>query len=399
MIFLKILYILCLVLILHSYLIYPLIVWICSTVRSSKSDLTGPEPTTISILMSVYNEEKNIESKLKSLYDQKDLGANAGIYIGSDASNDRSNELIRAFIKDNQLESRWHFFEYIQRGGKASVVNKLVEEISKENPMGPDHIFVLTDANVLMDVYAIRNLCLSFRDPEVGLVDSYMINLNPEDEGVAPSESFYISAEGALKFHEGQAWKSTIGPFGGCYAIRSNHFITIPQNYKVDDFFLAMNVFQNGQRSVVQKMARVYEKVSTEIGEEFKRKRRIAAGNFQNMKRFVNLWWPVSSQLSFSIFSHKILRWVTPHLFILLLLISAILASFGDNIFTAIMLIKVFMVIGILLLGKLGSMINVRIPLISRLYYFVIMNAALFVGFLDYRKGIKTGVWAPPKRT
>jgi glycosyltransferase involved in cell wall biosynthesis len=348
--------------------------------------------------MSVYNEEKTLENKLNSLLSQTNLNSETKIYIGSDASTDRSNQIIRSFIDKNGLDSKWHFFEYSERRGKASVVNKLLKEITKTRPVASDHILILTDANVLMEEDVIHHLQSGFNDPGIGLVDSYMINLNPKDTGVAPSESFYISAEGALKYREGQIWKSTIGPFGGCYAIRSIHYTPIPTNYKVDDFFLAMNVFQNGQGAIVQKKAKVYEKVSTEIGEEFKRKRRIAAGNFQNMKRFRTLWWPVRNQLSFSIFSHKILRWMSPQLFLFMLLTSAALSVFAEGFFANLLTLKLVLFGLILLIGKLGILLGIRVPIISRLYYFVMMNIALFAGYIDYLKGIRSGVWEPPKR-
>ena len=103
-----------------------------------------------------------------------------------------------------------------------------------------------------------------------------------------------------------------IGPFGGCYMLRSNYFSKVPDNYLVDDFYIAMEVFRKGGLAINDLSAICTESNSSDILEEFKRKSRISAGNFQNLLTFKNLLWPPFSKLAFNFISHKVLRWLGP---------------------------------------------------------------------------------------
>lgn len=104
-----------------------------------------------------------------------------------------------------------------------------------------------------------------------------------------------------------------IGPFGGFYALRKNLYQLIPENFLVDDFFICMNVLKQNFKSIADPDAIAYEEVSEDWKQEYKRKARISAGNFQNLIHFENLLLRFNST-SFCFFSHKVLRWLGPFL-------------------------------------------------------------------------------------
>ena len=141
------------------------------------------------------------------------------------------------------------------------------------------------------------------------------------------------------------------------------------------------------------------EGVSHDIQEEYRRKRRISAGNFQNMRTFTQLWWPPFSALSYAFFSHKILRWLGPFFIIGILIGTGLLALSGNLLFIVLFPIIIIGMLLVIVLDQVFSYFSVHIPILRGLRYFLYMNAALLEGFFKYLKGIKSNVWQPPKRS
>ena len=128
---------------LHSYLLYPAIIRILSFRKKGNRNFYLPEELLprITILMSVHNEEDVLEGKIDSIFKTNYPVEHIKVLIGSDASTDRTNEIL------GQLASKYDGVSFIlfpQRKGKANVINDLIDEAESK-------ILVLTDANVLFE--------------------------------------------------------------------------------------------------------------------------------------------------------------------------------------------------------------------------------------------------------
>src|SRR6266478_2811709 len=107
-------------LIVYSYAIYPLLLALVPLRRHEGP----PEPSewpSVSVLVSVYNEEKHITERIENLLALDYPHDKLEILIGSDGSTDRTNELVRQF-----RDPRVQLHEFEQRGGKPSVLNRLI---------------------------------------------------------------------------------------------------------------------------------------------------------------------------------------------------------------------------------------------------------------------------------
>ncbi|MEZ4986544.1 MAG: glycosyltransferase [Saprospiraceae bacterium] len=346
----------------------------------------------VSILMAVHNEEIVIRDKLESLVAQKYPNP-IHVYIGSDNSSDATNTIVDEYT---QQYPHFHFVPFTQRQGKPGVINQLAVMATQRVPAGKEHIFIITDASVMLSPLVTQSLVKHFREPNMAIVDAHMVHTEMQPEDISHSESTYISWEGQLKYNESVAWKRMVGPFGGCYALRSDYFAPVPDNFLVDDFYITMQAFRKGGLAINEPTARCYEPVGHEIKEEFRRKARISAGNLQNMLTFTDLWWPPTQMPQFAIFSHKIVRWLGPIWLILLLLSSGLLGEQGFYHFSFSGLLALYL--GVPLLDVVLQQLGVHISLLRSIRYFLTMNLALFAGYFRYFKGIKTNVWQPPKR-
>ncbi len=352
------------------------------------------ELPNISVLMAVFNEEKVILEKLESLAAIDYPAGKIQLFIGSDCSSDATDELVCAFQK--KLPNL-HFFAFEARRGKPPVINELAEIAQKLNPAGKDHVFLLTDASVMLAPGAVFELAKHFKNPKIGVVDAQISGTGLREPGISRSEGQYMSREIALKNDESRAFGMMMGPFGGCFAVRSDLFAPIPPNSLVDDFYITMQVLAGGHSAISAPNARCTEGATHAVGDEYRRKKRIAAGSFQNLARFKRLVLPPVSRLGFVFFSHKVLRWFGGFL-----MLAAWVAAFflmGKNWFYGLAfwaMTAIFLCVPAL--DYLLKSLKINWLPVRSLTYFILMNVALMDGFLKWARGVRTNIWTPTKR-
>ena len=380
----------------HSYILYPLILKInargkqANTTCFQKTDKLPP----VSVIMSVYNEEDVIRDKMESLLALDYPKDRLHIYIGSDRSDDRTNEI----LKDYETKiSNFSFHPFKVRRGKPGVVNDLAQIAFEKTGQSEEHIFLLTDASVILKEETLFELVKHFKNKDIMIVDSNMVNVGLKAEGISVLENQYISSEVSLKNLESLVYGKMVGPFGGCYTIRSSHFSMIPDKFLVDDFYITMRAFEKGGDAINEMKAICYEALPDDLWEEYRRKSRISAGNFQNLLTFRHLLFK-GNKLSFAFFSHKVLRWLGPFFIIFAMISGLILSFYGNIIYQSLFLLMMVGGLGIPFLDFLLKKMNVNILAFRAVKYFVLMNIALLEGFFKFIKGIKTNVWQPPKR-
>ncbi len=374
------------ILILHSYLFYPFLLIICSKISGKKLKSSSDFTPSLSILIPAHNEEKVIGSKIHSLYSSDYPSHLLEVIVGSDSSSDNTVQMTKELRKEYPSLK---IIEFNRRTGKPEVINKLVDEASGE-------ILILTDANVIPARDTIRKLTGLFADREVCLADTRPLNTGIKKTGISVPEAAYSGIEFMLKNAEGKLWGTLMGPFGGFYAIRKECYVPNPENTLADDFRIAMNILTAGGKCVSHDGATVNEEISDDLMEEFRRKVRISAGNFQNLSSFSYLLLKPFTILSFCFISHKVLRWVSPFLGLVVFLNSALLANHSLFFFLVLLLQLIFLILPPvdLILKFFG--INL-IPL-RMVTHFCLANTALMAGFLKYLGGIRSGIWKPTKR-
>jgi cellulose synthase/poly-beta-1,6-N-acetylglucosamine synthase-like glycosyltransferase len=387
MIVLQVIFWFSLLLIIHTYLLFPAILQFLARKKEAEG---APVPAAsyplVSVLIAAYNEKQVISSKIESIIRGEYPLEGLEILVGSDASTDGTNEeLLTLAAAHPNIQGL--FFE--ERTGKPGVINQLVEKARGD-------ILMITDANVMLDTRTILEVVSRFRDPDVGLVDTMMINTHLHKDGISRQERFYISREVRIKHHESLIWGSMMGPFGGCYAVRKELYKPVPGNFLVDDFYINMSVLRQGFKCISNLDAKVYEDVSNNLWEEFRRKKRISAGNFQNLAVFGHMIFSGPPGVRFCFFSHKVIRWLVPFLVILTLGSSLFLGKFW--ILYRILAILHGAVLAVPLLDLLLRIFKIHALPLRFISHFVLMNLALLAGFIRYLGGIKSNVWQPTRR-
>ena len=386
-ILLEIIFWICLTFILHTYLFYHLSIRIFARNKKGNTKIFKIEDEIpfVSILIAAHNEETVISDKILSIVNSSFPETKIEVLVGSDCSTDKTNTIIEQLIKEYACIS---IVKFENRTGKIGVINSLIEKAKYD-------LVLLTDANVMFDKQSIFELVKHFKNEEIGLVDSKMINIGIKKDGISLQEKTYISTEVSSKNAESLLWGTMMGPFGGCFALRKKLWEKIPSHFLVDDFFINMLVLQKGFKSINEPNAIVFEDVSNDLSDEFRRKIRISSGNFQNLFHYKHLLFDFS-WIAFSFFSHKVLRWLTP--FFILSMISILPFMIENHRFYFYFLVGILFCFSLVTIDFLLKSLKVNIKVLRFLTHFTLMNVALFIGFLNYLKGVKSSIWEPTRR-
>jgi cellulose synthase/poly-beta-1,6-N-acetylglucosamine synthase-like glycosyltransferase len=373
-----------------TYLVYPAAVIAVARLqekagKNRAGTASGTNLPTVTVILSLYNEEKVIAKKMMSLLESDYPAGLIDFVIGSDGSTDRTDLLMTEMAS---ADSRIRFVRSDQRRGKAAMLNDLAA-------MAAGEILIVTDANVIFTTGTVRKLAEPFADPRTGICDATPHPIIEINSGITRQENLYSRFETALKRAEGDLWGAMPGPYGGCYAVRRHLFPPLPENILVDDLYAGLSVLKQKFRLFNIREAIVYEDTQPDIFVQFRRRTRIAAGSFQNLFHF----GPFPSRkisVNFAFVSHKILRWLTPFLMILLFMTTVILSGRSDFYFclTAFQLIFIFLSALDLALDRQGKKVRYQ----RYVTQFLLMNAALAAGFVRAVRGIENGIWEPTKR-
>ena len=377
----------------YTYFGYPLLLIAIASLRQTRTDwqllsrgasrrVAAPAVVPrVAVLVAAFNEERHIGARVRNLLEQDYPADRLEVLVGSDASDDRTDEIVRALDGE-----RLRFAAFAQRRGKASVINDLAAMTDAE-------LLVFTDANTHFRPDAVAKLVRHFGQPDVGCVCGELRLAGAPGSG-ENQDHVYWRYERLLKFYESRIG-GLLGANGGVYALRREEFAPIPADTIVDDFWISMRVAERGYRCIYDPEAVATEDTPERIGDEFRRRVRIGVGNYQAFRRFAHLLHPRYGALAFTFLSHKCLRWLAPHLMVLALACNALLVGQAAYaaLFGAQLAFYASAWIGWLRARKGLAPRPLRIPL-----FFVSMNLALLVGSWKYLTARSSGVWARSAR-
>ena len=369
----------------YSYLGYPLFLIVVSKILSPKS-LRKKETErwpVVSILIAAYNEEKVIGDKLKNCLALDYPAELLEIYVGSDGSSDKTNDIVREYA---EKEKRIHLLEF-PRTGKSGVLNKAMACLKSE-------IVVFSDANTEYIRDALVNLVKHFSDEKVGCVCGRLIYRNPGEVVSGKGESFYWRYETALKKMESRLGY-VAGANGAIYAIRRELFEPLPIGTINDDFTISMRIVQKGFKCIYEENAIAHEDVAPNMESEFRRHVRDCAGHYIAVYHLLGLLNPFLGLRSFIYWSHRLSRWAAPFVLILLFLLNMLLLN---DLFYLLLFI---MHLGFYILAVVGLIYvkTKKLPFFMYVpFYFCNLNLALLLGFFKAVTGRQKMTWERTER-
>jgi len=374
--YLQILFWILLFLLVHCYLLFPITLPFVSEIfkRRRSADTGAENLPKVSILISAYNEEAVIERKIQNILELDYPKEKLEVLIGDDGSADKTAEIVERY-KDQGIT----LVKAPQNAGKAAMLNRLHKIASGE-------ILLFCDANTMLFPNVIRKLTDPFKDKKIGCACGHLILTDKSGTELGQGESSYWDLESEIKKFEGMM-DLLIGGNGALYAIRRDLYTDLPVKKSVmDDFFVTTKVLQKGYCSTFVSTAIGTEQTSKESSGEYRRKVRIGRANFNYLISYLPLLSPFRPLLAYLFFSHKILRWFSPHIIVLLLVANALLVT-------------QHWVYQLTLAFSVVSLLASLTKVIPGSYYFLSMNMAMLKGFFLSFCREKSGGWAREARS
>jgi cellulose synthase/poly-beta-1,6-N-acetylglucosamine synthase-like glycosyltransferase len=384
---------LCFGLVVYSYLVYPLllVLWAASIQvgmdagyvygKRDRRRVLMPSLPSVGVVISAFNEEQHIKARIENLLDLDYPPGLLRIYIGSDGSADGTESIMSSFS-----DPRVRCFAFPVNRGKASVLNDLVSHVEES-------VIVFSDANSHFERDALLALVSPFSDPTVGCVSGELrLSKGAGDN----QDSLYWRFEQFLKFSEARIG-GLLGANGAIYGIRRRLWQPLRADTICDDFTVAMSVCAAGGRLVYKPDAVAREIAPEGIGEEYRRRVRIGVGNFQALVRHPEYVFRTSLTVAFTYLSHKVLRWLAPHLLLICLVASALLAGTSTAwlVFTLLQL-ACYTVSGVAFMASASSLM---LPRALRIPAFLFaLNWAFLVASAKFAAGRYRGGWQRSER-
>ncbi|HEX5632957.1 MAG TPA: glycosyltransferase [Gemmatimonadales bacterium] len=283
----------------YALVVYPALLWLLARLAPAPRRWDDPaEWPTISILIPAYNEEEAIAGTLESLLALDYPPERRQIVVMSDASTDRTDEIVRGFAGRGVRLVRMP-----QRKGKTAAENVTLPQVDGD-------IVVNTDATIRIPPASLKPLLRVFQDPTIGASSGRDVSVGDLDAEGNAGEGGYVGYEMGLRALETRLG-GIIGASGCFYAIRRKLVDTAFPEALSRDFASPLRARLLGYRTVSVDEAVCVVPRTRSLHAEYRRK-------IRTMQRGLNTLWHMRALMNPFVYgrfacmlvSHKLVRWL-----------------------------------------------------------------------------------------
>jgi cellulose synthase/poly-beta-1,6-N-acetylglucosamine synthase-like glycosyltransferase len=271
----------------------------------------------------------------------------------------------------------------VERSGKTALLNRMV-------PQATGEIVLFSDASTLFTPGAVRHHVARYADPSVGCVGGDLEFVNTARSPVSGGHGIYWRYERHLRRCE-----SSLGVLayvaGANYSMRRALWRTVAPHF-ADDCNSPLNVIEQGYRVVYEPQAAARE-VAAESSEGLMRRRvRMVTRDLDATLRRPALLNPFRHPgVAWSLWSHKVLRWLGAPILVLVLVANLFLLdrTLFQVLLAAQLAVYTAAVAGYLMQGRVRSR-WLTLPL-----YFGLSNLATVMGLANLLRRRRAAIWQP----
>jgi cellulose synthase/poly-beta-1,6-N-acetylglucosamine synthase-like glycosyltransferase len=370
-------------LIFYTYAGYPLLLALVSRLRS-RPVRRAPCAPTVSVIITAYNEERDIAAKLENTLALDYPADKLEIIVASDCSTDRTDEIVLTYAARGVRLHR-----QTERLGKTAAQNAAVEVAHGE-------IILFSDATTIYSPDVLREMLPSFADETVGCVAGRLIYVDPSTSSTGRGARSYWGYETFLKRQESSIW-SLIGVSGCLYAVRRSVYVPMYPE-ACSDFLIATKMVEQGLRAVYEPAAVCTEETNKRADKELRMRVRVITQTLTDLWRHRAMMNPLRSGFyGVQLISHKLLRYLVPVFLLLIFISSAALAP--HSLFFALIALAQICFYAAAGLSWLMESAGRRNRLLALPQYFVLANLASLIAFYKFLRGERYARWEPIRET
>ena len=304
----------CFVLVLYTYFVYPVLVYVVSRLRPRLTKTARITPR-VTVLIPAYNEERCIRDKIMNTLAFEYPREAMEIVVISDGSSDRTVEIAAEFALQGV-----RVLNFPERSGKKELLNRVVSTLHTE-------VIMATDSAARLHPEALGNMVQHFADPTVGCVTGARTCVEQPENKASLGEGLYWRYEAWVKACESRI-HSCMGLQGQLYAVRASVFPTVEAG--AEDFYIAMKMIeQTGLRAICEPSASCSIAAAARLDSEMKRKVRAHASFLRTLPRLWRLLLPWRNPVWWQYLSHHVCRRAVPVAMIAMAFTAVALARQG----------------------------------------------------------------------
>lgn len=249
--------------------------------RIYPQDIVDSELPTISVLVPMHNEEKVASNILDLLVATDFPRSRLEIIPINDHSTDRTGEIL------NEYASRYPYIKPLHRSegkrGKPAALNDALK-------LSKGEIIIVFDADYLPPTGILRDIVISFKDPEVGAVMGRVIpentprNLLTRLIDLERSGGYQVDQQARYNLRLVTQYGGTVGGFRRDVVLSMGGF---EPNILTEDTELTFKLLINGWKVVYANRVECYEEVPEEWDVRGRQIRRWARGHSQVMFKYL----------------------------------------------------------------------------------------------------------------
>lgn len=371
-------------LILYAYVLYPAILWTLA-VRSRPTPTPAGALPLVSIVIPAYNEERQIRGAIEALIAQDYPADRRQILILSDASTDRTDEIVREYAGKGVELLRMPV-----RSGKTAAENASCARLRGD-------IIINSDSSIRLHPSAVRRLVEAMTDPKVGVASSRDVSITRDLSSSNAAEAGYVGYEMRIRDLETRTG-GIVGASGSGYAIRSAlHRIPVRDDLS-RDFSAALTARTHGFIAVSVEDALCYVPRTTSLRAEYRRKVRTIARGVETLLHNRHLLDPSRyGAFAVKLISHKVCRWLVPASLIPGT-IGLVLLSFAHAWAIAVLALGAL----VALTAGIGALWPADRPMpriLSLVAFATAANVAVVHALFRVAHGHEDHLWEPTRRT
>lgn len=367
----------------YTYVGYPILVYLVSLLFPKVVKFSDTEPT-VTVLITAYNEEKDIRAKLENTLQIDYPPEKFEILVASDGSTDKTDDIVREFAARGVK-----LFRQEGRVGKTITQNNAVKQASGE-------IVLFSDATTMYEKDVLRKMLPGFADETVGCVAGKLIYVDDTKSGVGHGAKSYWSYETFLKRSESRAC-SLIGASGCLYAVRKSAYEPMYAE-ACSDFLICAVLYRQNLRSVFEPEAVCTEETNRRADKEMQMRIRVISQTMIDLWRNRAMLNPLRyGFFAVELVSHKVLRYSVP-LFLFLILLSSAVLAVSSVFFAAVFALQIIFY-ATAFIGWILEQSRVKIGILAIPHYFALANLASIVAFYKALRGERFARWEPIRET
>ncbi len=364
----------------YVFFLYPSLIRILSIILNKPLETNKDYKPELTVLISFYNEEKLIEDCIRSVYTSGYPKEKIIVIAASDGSSDDSVRIVK------ELQKEYRSLQLIEfgRSGKNKVLNKIA-------PLVQTELLFYLDADSRPQIGALESMVLKFSDANVGaLISSLQFGNELGENAGGQGEKIYQTYEGWIRDSESRIY-STVNSLGSFYAIKKKYYKPLTNDLLADDFQPLLDVIEAGGRVIFDTDAITNEVRGKSLIDECSRRVRTSAAGLSTLWHAKKLLSPVYGWTAFFLWSHKLLRWLSP-CFLLLLLFSTAFMSYGTTFFYIIAILQLVLY-SFAFIGWILEKFSVSIFIFKMCLYFITMNIGFFKGIIGFLSKKQNALW------